>query len=151
MSDKLILKPDPIRDRLGILGTPLVIYGVVGLLIYAALNNFRFGFMFYLALGAVFYLHMFQLLRNLPQSGHLELRHDGIKIVQGQDLAFQNWRDLSRFTLLEKVSRDENDRLHPVAHYLTARLLGPEKADANAATNETDAQDFRQVPVPGSV
>ncbi|MFC6654149.1 hypothetical protein ACFQEX_00655 [Roseibium salinum] len=53
---------------------------------------------------------------------HIELDRNGLKLVDGPRQDFYEWRHLSRFTLMEVVSKGRNDH-ESFSHQLTARLL----------------------------
>ncbi|ASP34868.1 hypothetical protein CHH27_17830 [Labrenzia sp. VG12] len=135
-SDTLLLAPDPIKERLHAFGLPTIFLFTIGVGLLHLVNGVKIGFMFYLLVGAVIYCFGFRLLRGIPAEGHLELTREGLTLIVDGNKRFHRWQDLSRVTLLEKTSQDENGREHVVSHFLAARRLNPDCMDPDGPTTE---------------
>ncbi len=137
--ETLILKPDPIKQRFLALGLPTAVYFLLGFLLLAIFDNIQFGFLFYLAIGAAIYWICFRLLRGMPQESCLELSREGLTLTLFGGTSFHAWRNLSRITLLENMSRDEHGELHVHSHYLSASFLSSLDEKPDNPTDEADA------------
>lgn len=70
----------------------------------------------------------------------IELDRNGLKLVDGQQVSHHDWKTLSRFTLLERVSERSNN-IKSSSHHLVARLVDPQNGnqDTDAETDSVDA------------
>jgi len=138
-SDTLVLEPDPVKKRLVLLGFPTIAFVATGAILVAVFKDFRVGFMFYLAIGAVLYWSIFRYLKTLPQDSRLELGRAGLGLTQSGTFSFHKWQSLSRVTLVEEVSEDKQGRLHARSHFLALRILTSGADDPDGPTQVSKA------------
>lgn len=143
--ETLVLKPDPIKGRLGGIGLPAVIGTAIAAVVLVIVQEFRLGIFAYLAVAAILCAYLVWLMASERPDERIELRSDGLAVVTEKGRRFFRWRDLSRFTLLEEVSRSADDEIKARSHFLAARLVTSTMADASsgaapdAATSERNA------------
>jgi len=138
-SETLLLKPDPVKKRLVLLGLPALAFVVTGAILFALFKDFRVGFMFYVAAGAVIFWSAHRFLQASPQASCLELGREGLGLTLSGTLSFHKWTNLSRITLVEKVSRDDRGNVHAQSHFLAIRFLTSSPKPADSPTHAPDA------------
>ncbi|WP_428643525.1 hypothetical protein [Roseibium sp.] len=139
MSDQLVLKPDPIKDRFARMKLPAAVLAGAAIILCAIFQAFHLGSVFYVLVIIAFCVLLVGLWRSIPQNSYLELQRGGLNIVSEGVHSFHEWQDLSRITLMEEISVDAQEGTNGPSHYLTARVLGPDKADPDGVTNASDA------------
>ncbi|MCK7612413.1 hypothetical protein [Roseibium sediminicola] len=138
-SNTLVLEPDPVKKRLVLLGLPTIAFVAIGAVMFAVFKDFRVGFMFYLAIGGVIYWSVFRYLKSTPQDSRLELGRDGLDLTLSGTVSFHKWESLSRITLVEQVSEDENGKLHAHSHFLALRFLTSDTENPDSPTQVSNA------------
>ncbi|MET1415853.1 hypothetical protein ABVF61_26520 [Roseibium sp. HPY-6] len=138
-SETLILKPDPVKQRIFVLGLPTILVIFLGFLLFAIFDDIQIGFLVVLAIGAVTYWFGFRYLRRMQKESLLELSSNGLALTLFGDTSFHAWRDLSRITLLENTWRDDHGKFPVHTYYLSARLLSSKDENPDHPTEESDA------------
>jgi|GEM_PF-3959351 len=144
-SEILVLKADPIKGRLNGIALPAVIATATAVVALAILHEFRFGIYAFIAVAAILGAFLVWLTTREQPEESIELRGDGLAVVTDRERHFFRWQDLSRFTLLEEVSRSADNKTKAGSQFLAARLLKPATGEGasdvapDAATGEREA------------
>jgi hypothetical protein len=141
MPEPLVLRPDPVKERLSGTVLPAVIGIAIATVVTVLLHEFGLGLYAYFAVVILLGAFLLWLMMSEQPDERIELHCDGLALITARGRHFHKWRDLSRFTLLEETSRDANGNMIAGSHYLAVRFLKPGKTETTpeSVTSEHEA------------